>query len=146
MRSGGAGYSRPVTKLAAVVGTSHGVCKRNVSPEPGWTTRLGDAESIERHAIVTREALEQLNNFYIGSSTTSNNDIGSAHHGDDTPASHHVNLLGEPVFPYEEVVAAFLSAIVSSNPCDDDWPRLLCAAGGSALYTTATAAIRACKC
>ena len=107
MRSGRAGYSRPVTKLAAVVGTSHGVCKRNVTPEPGWTTRLGDAESIERHAIVTREALEQLYNFSIGSSTTANNDIGSAHHGDDIPASHHVNLLGEPVILDEEVVAAF---------------------------------------
>ena len=100
--------TRPVTKLAAVVGTSHGECKRpSVTPEPDLTTRLGNAESLERCAIVHREALEQLNNFSIDSSTTANNDIGSAHHGDDIPASHHVNLLGEPVILDEEVVAAF---------------------------------------
>ena len=99
--------TRPVTKLAAVVGTSHGECKRpSVTPKPDLTTRLGNAESLERFAIVHREALEQLNNFSIDSSTTANNDINSAHPGDDTPASHHVNLLGEPVLHNEEVVAA----------------------------------------
>ena len=65
MRSGRPGYSRPVPKLAAVVGTSHGVCKRNVTPEPSWTTRVGDTESLERFAIVHREALEQMNNLSI---------------------------------------------------------------------------------